>query len=430
MHALLSLVLVIASMAPVRAGAEALATASDATQRYEAYTPDGYPGTRRWPLLILLDPRGRADAALDMARPAAKANGWIVLSAYGSRSDDREQRTFDALQALLREAGARYAYDPKRVYIAGMSGTAKSLWVADRALHGLVAGYIGAGGGRPPELGPLKPGAAPPWFGFAGNADFNYREMRELDAALAQAGGVHRLAVFEGRHGWPRAEGAFGEAIDWFELQAMRSGTAARREEWIDAQLQSARARAAAASTPLERWRALDQLARDFDGLRPVDAERGQAATLAAGKELRDALAKEQRLLAEEARFARALDDWAARLNAGTSESGRLPPPDTARTLASLRIRSLRERSHDPDPLVADSATRRLELAFAAGAHYLADEQQGRGNEEGARAALRVAAAIYPEHPYPACRLEGLANKRPLAESVAACGSTPVQNAR
>src|SRR4029077_12302821 len=104
-----------------------------------------------------------------------EANGWLGRSAEGGRSDDREQLTFDALQALLREAGARYAYDPRRVYVAGMSGTAESLWVADRALHGLVTGYIGAGGGRPSELGALKD--PPLFFGFAGKLDFNYREM-------------------------------------------------------------------------------------------------------------------------------------------------------------------------------------------------------------------------------------------------------------
>ena len=223
------------------AGAEPIAAASNPAQRYEVFKPEGYPGTRRWPVLIVLDSRGRAEAALAMAQPGAAANGWLVLSAYGSRSDDREQLTMDALQALLREAGTQYAYDPRRVYLAGMSGTAKSLWVADAALHGMVAGFIGAGGARPPELGPLK-APAPAYFGFAGTTDFNYREMRELDDALARANSPHAFEAFEGPHGWPSGEG-FSRAVDWLELQAMRSGTAPKREAWIDEQMASARAR-------------------------------------------------------------------------------------------------------------------------------------------------------------------------------------------
>lgn len=410
------------------AAAEPIATSSSPAQKYELFKPEGYPGNKRWPVLIVLDPRGRAESALAMAQPGAAANGWLVLSAYGSRSDDREQLTMDALQALLREAGTRYAYDPKRVYLAGMSGTAKSLWIADRALQGMVAGLIGAGGARPPELGALKL-PAPAYFGLAGNRDFNYREMRELDADLARVGATHAFAVFEGSHGWPPQE-EFTRAIDWLELQAVRSGLAPMRDAWIDAQLDASRARASSASTALERWRAFDQLVRDFDGLRDIAAERAQADTLRANAEVRVQLATEQKMLSEEARFARGLDEWATRLGATAGESGRLPPPDTGRTLATLRIRSLQARAQSTDRLEAESAQRRLETAYAAGAHYLADEQQRRGNEEGARAALRFAAAVFPDRPYPACRLDGLQRKLELEQGVAECGSSAVRNAR
>jgi predicted esterase len=420
------IMLIVALASPV--AAEPIAAASNPAQRYELFTPEGYPGERRWPVLIVLDPRGRAETALAMAQPGAAANGWLVLSAYGSRSDDREQLTMDALQALLHEAGTRYAYDPQRVYLAGMSGTAKSLWVADRALVGLVAGLIGAGGARPPELGSLKQ-AAPAFFGFAGTKDFNYREMRELDDELARSGSTHAFAVFGGAHGWPPQED-FTRAIDWLELQAMRSGRAQKREPWIDAQLAAARARASNATSPLERCRAIDQLVRDFDGLRDIESERAQAKALATSTQVRAQLASERKLLSEEARFARGLDEWATRLAASVGEGGRLPPPDTGRAVATLRIRSLQSRARSSDRLEADSAQRRLETAYAAGAHFLADEQQLRGNAEGARAALRFAAAVFPDRPYPGCRLERLRRGLDLAQGVAECGSSAVRNAR
>jgi predicted esterase len=410
------------------AAAEPIAVSANPAQKYELFKPDGYPGDKRWPVLIVLDPRGRAESALAMAQAGAAANGWLVLSAYGSRSDDREQLTMDALQALLREAGTRYAYDPKRVYLAGMSGTAKSLWIAERALHGMVAGFIGAGGARPSELGALRL-PAPAYFGLAGTKDFNYREMRELDADLARVGATHAFGVFEGAHGWPPPED-FTHAIDWLELQAMRSGLAPKRDAWIDAQLAASRARANSAKSSLERWRAFDQLVRDFDSLRDIGAERAQADTLQASTDVRAQLAAEQELLSEEARFARGLDEWATRLGAVAGESGRLPPPDTGRTLATLRIRSLQKHVQSPDQLEAESAQRRLETAYAAGAHYLADEQQLRGNEEGARAALRFAAAVFPDRPYPTCRLEGLQRGLELAQGVSRCGSSAVRNAR
>jgi hypothetical protein len=54
----------------------------------------------------------------------------------------------------------------------------------------------------------------------AGTEDFNYIEMRWLDRALTTP---HHLAIFEGGHGWPPSDLA-GEAIEWLEIQAMRSG--------------------------------------------------------------------------------------------------------------------------------------------------------------------------------------------------------------
>jgi predicted esterase len=225
-----------------------LSTQADPTQQYSLLLPVGYSNQKKWPVLIILDPRGRAEATVEMARPGAIANGWIVLSSYQSRSDDLESITLTALQALLREIGEQYSYDPRRVYLAGMSGTAKSLWTAQQALHGLVAGFIGCGGGRPTELGKFK--ATPPaFYGMAGLEDFNNQEMHELDAMLAQAGTPRKLAIFEGGHGWPANQSDFTAAIDWLELMAMREGLTARREEWIESQYLEARA-----SRACETW--------------------------------------------------------------------------------------------------------------------------------------------------------------------------------
>jgi poly(3-hydroxybutyrate) depolymerase len=58
----------------------------------------------------------------------------VVLSSYQSRSDTNEIGTLRALQALLGEALHRFAIDRKRIYLAGLSGTAKTLWTRTDAL--------------------------------------------------------------------------------------------------------------------------------------------------------------------------------------------------------------------------------------------------------------------------------------------------------
>src|SRR5438552_19063954 len=57
-------------------------------------------------------------------------------------------------------------------------------------------------------------------FATAGTKDFNYLELRKLDRALKSP---HHLAIFEGGHGWLSSDLAV-EAIEWMEIQAMKSG--------------------------------------------------------------------------------------------------------------------------------------------------------------------------------------------------------------
>lgn len=378
-----------------------VATLANPGQRYAIYLPPSDPqpsGTP--PLLIILDARGRAESSLRMALDAARRNGWIVMSAYGSRSDTQEAVTLGALQALLDEAPRRFAYDRRRVYLAGLSGTAKTLWTQVDALRGVLAGLIGCGGGRPREVAAMRP--PPAFYGLAGTRDFNFREMQALDAELERAGAVHRLAVFDGGHGWPPDPAAFGAAIDWLELMAMRQGRIPRREAWIDLQLAEARQAAAASADPLARWRAADGIARDFAGLRGVSAERGTAAALAGSAELRAARASDDRLRASERRQGRRFDDWRARAF-GRDGAGRMPdPPGVARSLAELRIRALQRQAADRrDPSAADAASRVLERDFVATAFYLPSALLASGEPGHAAASLAIAEAIFPDRPAP-----------------------------
>ena len=372
-----------------------VATSANADQQYSLYLPPGYPGQRQWPLLVILDARGRGESSLRLALDGARANGWVVLSSYQSRSDTNEIGTLRALQALLGEALQRFAIDRKRIYLAGLSGTAKTLWTRTDALAPLLAGMIGCGGGRPPELGALRKAPAA-FFGMAGTEDFNYFEMRDLDADLADADATHRLLVFPGPHGWPQAEG-FSEAIDWLDLMAMRDGRAPRRAAWIEH-----------ASPPKARgpWPRADSNA----GAAWINSSAiiGACATSRSNRPKRWSC-RTRRMCNKNAHTSGdcAPTNWPPQSGwmRGSQASVHAAPPAVAQRL-TLRAHARNCASmrcgkwlRAPSATRAESARRRLERILAFTSFYLPEQFMARGDRERTRAMLELSIAIDPTQP-------------------------------
>ena len=370
-----------------------IATAADPAQEYSLYLPPGYPAASGSPLLVILDARGRGDSSLRPAVDAARADGWIVMSSWQSRSDTNEIGTLRALQALLGEALQRYRVDRRRIYLAGMSGTAKTLWTRADMLAPLLAGMIGAGGGRPPELGELRAAPGFAFAGVAGTEDFNYFEMRDLDAALARVGATHRFFLFEGQHGWPPAN-VYSDAIDWLELMAMRDGRAPRREDFIAGRFAREQVAARAASG-LERWRRLDQMLRDYRGLRDLAALQAEAEAAKQDPGVDSGLARERRLHGDEEAATHRLDAWIARVGSDSATSRRAAG-DVHGAFADLRIEALQRLAASADPGQAQSARRTLERIEAFTSFYLPGQFLGRGEPGRAIAMLRLSLAIAP----------------------------------
>src|SRR5262249_57582759 len=71
-----------------------------------------------------------------------------------------------------------------------------------------------------------------PVFGVAGSEDFNWVELRQLNRTLDSIGSENRFVTFDGDHAW--APPAFcSMAVEWMELQSMKSGAQRRDEKLI-----------------------------------------------------------------------------------------------------------------------------------------------------------------------------------------------------
>jgi len=234
------------------------------------------------------------------------------------------------------DVGTHLSIDPDRIYTAGLSGGARV--ATQLALSGMSKGVIACSAGFPTSDN--IPNRVPfPFFGTAGTEDFNYAELKRLDNELDDRGAAHRIVIFEGGHEWASAA-LLTDAVEWLELQGMRTGAWSRDDALIQAALKS-RVAAVESMTGGETWVEMKLIAADFKGLVDTGEYERRAKELAASRVVKD-WRKAERLLAIRE------DDLVAKL----AELGRGVSESKIRRTAE----DLRRKAEAPD----DSAERRM----------------------------------------------------------------------
>lgn len=367
------------------------------SQSYALYLPSSYTPDRLWPILYVLDARGRALFPLELFRPAAEEFGWILVSSYTSASDTQDDPNSAAMTAMWNDAVRRFAIDGRRVYAAGFSGTGRAAVDMAYALPGRITGVISAGAGFPDAQAPVK--AVPfPYYGTVGDRDMNFYEMRSLEEKLDAAKATYRIAYFDGPHQWMPPDLA-RDAVAWMELRAMKAGTRPKDDATIAALHGQARERAAkreAEGRFVEAAAAWSHAAEDFRGLAPpaeVAADAEKAGALAKRPDVRSAV--------RDARRRDARDEAILRANNTKLRNALAQPEPFLPTIlaAELGVPALRQRAASKDPEERLSAERILANLRAATSFYMPDEMMRRGDSTRARALLLVAAQIDPDNP-------------------------------
>jgi predicted esterase len=349
---------------------ERVTSVTDTSQAFALYLPPDYRGDRRWPILFVLDPRGRALLGVKLFQEAAARLGWIIMSSYNTLSDGPAEPNFIAMNAMLASAQADLSVDRSRLYLAGFSGTARVALRFAVLLHDHVAGVIGAGGAVGFELGGpeiiFAHDSTFGYFGAAGTEDFNYEEVVALGDRFATTRVPSRVIVFDGPHSWPPAN-LCGEALDWLELRAMLGGRRAVDSAWVRTRLADELARA----SDLEqrgRWEEalrLDKaIARDY--ARWPDASGAAAAAARLGNT--PVVARyESKALGLADRNLREGEDVEKTIAWVRSQH---EPPARETLMRKPRIAELQKRVEVGDSLEAASAKRLLARIFVRLAFY------------------------------------------------------------
>ena len=349
---------------------ERITSTTDTSQKYALYLPPGYTGDREWPVLFVLDPRGRAVFALRLFQEPASKLGWVVMSSYNSLSDSLPGLNEEAMEAMLRSAQERLSIDRSRLYLAGFSGTARAVLRLAIALRGHVAGVIAVGGALGFELGGPETVFAGDstfaYFGAAGTRDFNYEEVFAMADRFGTMHVPFRVAAFDGPHSWPPPD-ICSQAIEWLELRAMRARQRSTDSAWVRVRLQTDLARAA----ELEQLGQSDEALRLYEAVTrdyPASPETSTAAERArilrntpavrqfraAGRKLADRDGLQAGDLQKVLRWARSQPN----------------PPTSESLIRKLGIAKLQETAERGDSLHAASAQRLLARIFVWLAFY------------------------------------------------------------
>lgn len=373
---------------------ENVASLADPAQTYSLHLPSSPAAGRKAPALIVLDPRGRATFALEIFREAAEELGWIVLSSNQSRSDVTTDPNVAVLQALMPEAARRYDADPRRLYLAGFSGTA-IIASAFALANESVAGVVSVGGRLVAEVPPA--GFRFAHYGFAGDVDFNNREMREIEAILARSAKTeHRFHQFAGGHQWIDAALA-RDALEWLEVVAMKRGQRPRDEALAGRALARDLARAAALESegrPLDALEHYEAIGRTYEGFSGLEPARSAIARLSAAPEV----AREREELVRWDAMERSwTEDVEGRIGSTLATMRANPRLRNTDWLAEqLRIPQL-QRQSTRGGIEGRTATRLLEAAFAQTGFYLPRLLFDRKEYALAAATLGVATRIHPD---------------------------------
>jgi tetratricopeptide (TPR) repeat protein len=404
----------------LRAGAEALPAGrviesvrclADPRQSYALYLPSSYDARRPWPILYAFDARARGSFPVQLFSQAAERLGYIVAGSNNSRNGP-VQPILVAVQAVWVDTHQRLAVDPVRVYATGMSGaTLPALLLAvDRGL-----GIAAFGGALDPSQLP-KMERRIDWLGVAGDGDFNFTPTKLVVEAMVERGAVARFSSFEGGHAWP-PEPVAARALEWLELGAMRSGHRPRDAAFIDTLFERGLARAKDLAAQGRLDEAAEEnaaLAREFAGLKPVEALAAEARRLRDTPEAGKARKRERKMAERDRSQTQELLALRTRIEGAAEDDRALAPPeiDTSAGREEQDPWMLRRRldghiTRLTRDLKSPDADKRIVARWVLDRFYIATcfsgggQQRGQRRFEAALADFDICSHMRPENPSP-----------------------------
>ncbi len=191
-----------------------------ASNTFAVYLPSNYNRQKSWPVVYFFDAHARGALPLKRYRKLADEFGMIFIGANTLKNGLDVPTITSRVNNLFAETARRFKLHPRRKYIMGFSGGARTA-VLTALLRDDVSGVIGCGAGFPRWNQPVARRFA--YVAIAGKGDFNLSELRVLNEKLNRSPIDHWFIEFKGGHEWPPLP-VTRKALLILQLDGMRKG--------------------------------------------------------------------------------------------------------------------------------------------------------------------------------------------------------------
>jgi len=200
----------------------------DSTQSYALYLPSSYSLKNKYPVIYFFDPHAAGYLPVNKYKELAEKYGYILIGCNNSENGMQWENTNLVVRNMMHDSKTRISIDPGRIYTGGFSGGSR---IASNTaiMIGGINGVIACGAGLGTEQQPIQKFS---FLGIAGNEDFNYTELKDLDKSFNNSNWAHFFLEFDGKHEWPPVE-TMENAFVWLELNAMRDKLITKNDSMI-----------------------------------------------------------------------------------------------------------------------------------------------------------------------------------------------------
>lgn len=187
---------------------------------YALYLPSDYTSNKTYPIIFFFDPHAKGYLPVENYKNIAENYNLILVGSNNSHNGLQLDEIQKIVTALFNDAFQKLSINKKRVYTSGLSGGARIANYLALSYKG-ISGVVSCSAGF--QLNNKVSQSKFNFIGIAGNKDFNFLELLNLNNELNNTNINHNLFIFNGIHEWPPAE-TFEEAVICLQLYDMKNG--------------------------------------------------------------------------------------------------------------------------------------------------------------------------------------------------------------